>query len=94
MKYTISDHLTLGDIKSEEYKQACEYAKTLNEKNLSENLCYKGTLLKIESLEIAKNKGQIVPWITIYTYEFSTMRLISFNVYDSNDNFTVEFNRA
>jgi len=91
MKYTISDHLTLADVKSDDYKLACEWAKNINEKNFDDNVCYKGKLLKIVSVEIAKSRGVVVPWITFYSADYSHVYKISANGYDSDDNYTVDY---
>lgn len=98
MKFKVSGLLTLDDIKTDEYKWACEFAKNLTEKNWEDNICAPGELLKIEDVEIVRNRGQVVPWITevvpwitAWTYERGIVRKISFNAYDSSDNFTIVY---
>ena len=94
MKYTVSDHLTMADVKSEAYKCLVQELKEMTQKDFENNLTHTGRLLKVDKVEIVRNKGSLTIWVDfIAIKDFEEVLYVSADYYNASDNFTVVYKR-
>ena len=93
MKYTVSDHLTMADVKSEAYKCLVQELKEMTQKDFENNLTHTGRLLKVDKVEIVRNKGSLTIWVDFITMDFEEVLYVSADYYNDSDNFTVVYKR-
>lgn len=93
MKYTVSDALTLADVKSEDYKYLVQWLKGMKQKDFEDDLTHTGRLLKVDKVEIVRNKGSLTIWVDFITMNFDEVLLVSADYNNPSDNFTVTYKR-
>ena len=93
MKYTVSDQLTLADVKSEDYKYLVQWLKEMTQKDFENNLTHTGRLLKVDKVEIVRNRGILTIWVDFIAMDFEEVLRVSADYNNVSDNFTVVYKR-